>query len=324
MVEGFAHFGLGAPLSVVCKLVPDISVVIANWNGARFISDCLRSVEAHASALSIETIVVDNASSDDSVDLIRRDFPGTLVRCESTNLGFAGANNRGISISRGKYVCLLNSDVTIPVGCFERLYRCMENNRDIGILAPKILNSDLKLQQSHRPLPTLMRLLLEAFSVRSGRHRPLCGSKPIDVGILSGCFMMLRRTALAEVGSFDERFFFYGEDVDLCKRYGAAGWRVCYLPSAFAVHYGGASTSGYPVKYFLQMTRAKLQYWQKHGSHLSVVIYFLISCIHHTIRLSCYSFVRGFMNDGSKEGAEKRAFSRAALAFLMCSRRTEN
>ena len=299
------------------SMIPDISIVIANWNGEKVVGNCLRALELQSGALVVEIIVVDNASSDGSVQLIREKHPSTVLLCEKHNHGFARANNIGIEKSQGKYICLLNSDVIVEKDCLQKMLAYMKRNPDVGIAGPRILNMDLTIQQSCRRLPRLYDLFLEAFYLKRDTMKSYEGRGAIDVGVLSGCFLFIRRRALNQVGAFDERFYFYSEDVDLCRRYKAAGWSIRYYPGASIIHLGGASTAAYPEVYFIQMVKAKLQYWRKHESRLSVVLYLLTRCLHHLIRLSACSVA--YPVECSVDSPLRCKFNshRAALRFLM-------
>jgi GT2 family glycosyltransferase len=293
-----------------------ISVVIANWNGRAFLGDCLGSLAAAEAALDAETIVVDNGSTDGSVDFVRERFPSVRLIPLGANRGFAAANNRGIAASVGRYVCLVNSDVVVPEGCLEALFRCMEIHPAVGILSPMIVGRDGRPQQFSRNVPTIGSSVLEAFGVELPVRRCTDGGPLEDVGVLSGCFLMLRRTALEREGGLDERFFFYGEDVDLCRRYGRARWRVCCLPGTTATHYGGASSRGAPGAFQVQLTRARLQYWRKNGSRMSGAIYYAVALFHNGVRCLLYGLAACVPARGRSLHAGRRDVFGSCLRYL--------
>jgi len=242
----------------------------------------------------IEIIVVDNASSDGSPELIKHLYPDVKVIENDVNYGFAKANNIGIKECSGRYICLLNSDVEILEGCFERIMKYMDQHPDIGILGPMMLNADRSLQRTCREYPTLWNTFCRAMALDTlfpksrifGGRMMLYWSHETqrDVDVINGCFWMVKRESLKNVGLLDESFFMYAEDVDWCKRFKEGGWRVCYYPDAKAIHYGGASSSFQPIRFYLEMQRANIQYWKKHHSGIEQFTFWMIMLFHHLLR----------------------------------------
>jgi hypothetical protein len=274
----------------------ELSIVIASWNAKDYLKKCIESIITETRDYETEIIVVDNASSDGSRDLVRERFPGVKLICNETNLGFAKANNIGIKQSRGNFVCLVNSDVVLLKDCFKRLINYMKEHPGIGLLGPKILNSDGSLQRSCFGLPTIWNIWCRAFALDTlfpsieifgGRLMTFWPHDSIrKVEMLNGCFWMTRKEALATVGLLDERFFIYGEDIDWCKRYGIGGWDVVFFPDAEAIHYGGASSANAPIRFYLEMQKADLSYWKKHHNLLGQIGYQCIMGIHHMVRFA--------------------------------------
>jgi GT2 family glycosyltransferase len=293
-----------------------LSIVIVNHNGAGLLLSCLRSIREQKLKTAPEIVIVDNASTDNSLELIRKEFPDVIVIPQPMNLGFSRANNIGIQRSAGRYVCLVNSDVKIHQSCLEQLLECMERQPDIGIAGPRILNTDGSLQTSCRRFPTFWLLMLDALFLRATEMKPRLASKAQNIEVLSGCFMMIRREALDKIGQFDERFFFYSEDVDLCRRFHNGGWRVCYYAPARATHYGGGSTGRFSAQFHLQMLRAKAQYWAKYRDATSLSIYRLISVANHAIRLAVYSSLYVLSRKRRSTSRNRRELAAKALRFL--------
>jgi hypothetical protein len=282
----------------------DVSVIIVSWNARDYLMDCLQSLISKNSISRTEIIVIDNASNDHSPDAVRERYPFVKLIRNETNRGFAAANNIGIGMGRGRYVCLVNSDVRVLNGCIDRLCSYMDQNPSIGMLAPRILNADLTLQPSVRRFPTLWSSLCRALALdtffsqsgMSGGEMMAFGSedKSRSVDVLSGCFMMVRRGAIEQVGVLDENFFIYAEDIDWCRRFRQAGWDVVYYPGAQAIHYGDGSSSNAPIKFFIEMQKANLQYWKKHHGLTKQVAYFLITFFHQILRIAGNSVVYTF------------------------------
>jgi hypothetical protein len=273
----------------------DLSIVIVSWNAKAFLLECLRSLSSETESRRAEIIVVDNASADGSPAAVRNEFPHVKLLRNPANLGFAKANNIGIRQSVGRFVCLINSDVKVLAGCFDLLLAYLEQNPSVGILGPKILNADMTLQPSCRAFPNLWDSLCRALALDTlfprsslfGRY--FMGRWPHDstrrVDVLSGCFWMVRRQAIDHVGLLDEDFFMYAEDKDWCKRFRKAGWDVVYFPEAQAVHYGEGSSANAPVRFYVEMQRANLQYWKKHHGRPAQMLFLLISVLHQVIRI---------------------------------------
>lgn len=274
-----------------------VSVVIVSWNAKAYLLRCIESVleQTVRASHSIQIIVVDNASQDGSAEAVAERFPGVTLIVNERNYGFARANNIGIRASDGDYLCLINSDVVVRDECFARSIAYMEKHPAIGLLGPRIIDSDNRVQRSCMGYPTLWNTLCRALALDTlfPRSRVFGGHlltywshddiRPVEV--INGCFWVVRRLALEQVGLLDERFFIYAEDVDWCKRFNESGWAVVYFPGAEAMHYGGASSANAPIRFNLEMQRANYQYWQKYHSRAGVAAYLVISLIHHALRV---------------------------------------
>lgn len=282
----------------------DISVVVLSWNDRQHLEICLESLEQGKGGCCLEVIVVDNASTDGSAEMVRCKFPYVKLIQNQVNLGFARGNNIGIKASSGRFVCLVNSDIKLLEGCFQALLDYINQNPDIGILGPKILNADLTHQSSCRRFPSLWNNfcsavgLASAFKqvrVISGEHMfYFQGDSVVDVNVLVGCFWFVRREAMSEFGLLDEEFFMYAEDVDWCKRCWQTGWRVVFFPGAQAIHYrGGSSIKQDPVWVALTQQRSILHYWEKHHGGAGRLGISCVMFLHKIIRLTGASITRG-------------------------------
>ena len=259
---------------------PAVSVVIVSWNARDFLLRCIERLLPDLAATRGELIVVDNASSDGSPDAVAASYPSARLIRLDRNTGFAAANNVGMHAAHGRYIFLINSDVDVRSGCLPALVAEMDRVPDVGMAGPRVLNADGSVQASHRPFPSLAGALRRALAM--DRHETRGGG---DVDILSGCFWVVRREALEKVGLLDERFFMYAEDMDWCRRFHDAGWRVMHDPSVSVVHHGGASSAREPLRFYLEMQRANLQYWRKHHTPGEVACYLAITGLHEILRL---------------------------------------
>ena len=293
------------------KDTPAVSIVIVSWNATKYLQECLTSLFDARHASTLEVIVVDNASSDDSSAMVQRLFPEAILIQNTDNLGFARANNIGIRRARGRHIALVNSDVHVLPDCIEKLVQYLDANPNVSMVGPRILGRDGKLQTSHRGFPRLWNMFCRALALDSLLPNvPLFGGylfkysepvTPTPVEIISGCFVLVSREALEEVGLLDELFFIYGEDMDWCKRFWRAGRPVVFVPAAESIHYGGGSSSNAPLRFFVEKQKADLQYWRKHHSRISVAVYLVLSVLHHAIRLIGHGMasIAGAKNSGS-------------------------
>lgn len=232
----------------------DLSIIILNYNTKDLLRDCLRSVAgAMAGGFVYEVIVVDNASTDGSAAMIKKEFPQIKLIESKKNLGYAGGNNLGLKVATGKYLLFLNSDVIIKPDALKKAIRFMASDQKIGATTPKtMLVSGGMDPDCHRGFPTPWAsvcyfLGLEKLFPKSkifGQYHKfyldLNKSHEIDAGF--GTFMIVPREALEQVGNWDEDYFFYGEDLDLFYRIKKAGWKVMFYAEPLLTHYKGASS----------------------------------------------------------------------------------
>lgn len=271
----------------------DFSVIIVNWNTREMLLQCIRSIFAHTRHHLFEIIVVDNASSDDSVSALQAHFPEVKVIVNSQNLGFARANNIGIRACSGRFVCLVNSDILIFSNIFHQMLDFLATAPQIGMLAPQLLDKDLRPQISCSRFPSLWHSFCSAVGLIKlfpgsrffGGEALKIPTQTQPVEVLYGAFWMVRQEALAQVGLLDERFFFYSEDVDWCKRFWQSGWQVVYFPEAQAIHYEGGSSNLAPVHYYIELRRSRWHYWKKHHSKSSQFLFWLIILGNQVIRI---------------------------------------
>ncbi|HNY26383.1 MAG TPA: glycosyltransferase family 2 protein [Candidatus Sumerlaeota bacterium] len=273
---------------------PQISVVIVNWNARDHLQRCLVSIEETRGALVVETIVVDNGSVDGSLEMLSQCFPHVQVVATGQNLGFARGNNVGIERCRADFIFFINSDVIVKPGCFQQLLDLLQQRPEVGLAGPRIVSPDGSLQATCCNTPSLKEAVVEAFALR--RVFPAATWLPTyflvesehdrvrEVPCMVGCFWAARREAIDQVGVLDERFFIYSEDNDWCKRFREAGWQVLYYPLAEAIHVGGASSARDPMRFAVEMEKARRQFWTKHYGGTTLWLYVLVRTFHHGIR----------------------------------------
>jgi GT2 family glycosyltransferase len=252
----------------------EISVVIVNWNTRQHLQGCLESLQNAKASRLREIIVVDNASTDGSPEMVAQVFPNVRLLRNPSNAGFAAANNLGIRAGAGSYVCLVNSDVRVLPGSLDALAGFLDAHPDVGMTGPRLLWGDLTLQSSCRRFPSLWNNLCDAFALpRIFPRSPLVAGehmaffkhdREIFPDVLVGCFWMVRRQAIERFGYLDEGFFMYGEDIDWCLRCWKSGWKIAFFPGASAVHYGGGSSRRERIRFAVLQQQARQRLWKKH------------------------------------------------------------
>lgn len=307
-----------------------LSIIVVTWNAKQFVQQCLDSIVVAAKYhQSMEIIVVDNNSTDGTPQLIAKQYPAvTLVR-NTDNLGFAKATNIGVKEARGEYVCMINSDVVVPEGCLDQMLVYMHEHPTVGLLGPKMIGPDGTAQRSTMRFPTIWNTFCRALAIDAipGGSKLFGGilmrdfphDKTMDVEVLNGWFWMGRRIAIDQVGLLDERFFIYGEDIDWCHRFHLAEWGVVFFADVSAIHYGGASSSSAPTRFYVEMQRANLQYWEKHSSWLSVKCFVVNAWLYHIVRIIGHSIIYMFSSMKRAESECKIKNSRASLQWLVGS-----
>jgi GT2 family glycosyltransferase len=246
-----------------------VSVIVVSHNTRAYLERCLRLLgESH------EVIVVDALSSDGSRELVQDRFPHVRLVELDENPGYGGALNRGIALASGAHLVLMNGDAWPQEGAVERLVSFAESEPRAGAVGPRLLNPDGTLQPSVRGFPTLWRLATEYLFLRwlGPRTRVLNAfygagfdhRSQRDAEFLVGAVLLVRRAAFDEIGGFDERFFMFNEEVDLCYRARAAGWNVVFWPGAEFTHVGGASTAPIGPRMYREQLRSHLLFLDKH------------------------------------------------------------
>lgn len=276
----------------------DISIIIVNWNTKKLLLKCIDSILKDIRNFNVEIIVVDNASTDDSVQAVNDRFDSVKVIRNSENLGFAKANNIGINESTGKYICLINSDIVVKSGCFNNLFEYMEKKPSIGMIGPRLLNTNGTLQTSCKKFPSIwntttralfLHKLFPNYSIFSTEEMNYFKhDKIIEVDALAGAFLMVRKEALVEIGLLDENYFFYSEDIDWCFRFWQYRWSVVFFPYSVCVHHDGGSSKKSPIKFHLQLIKSKYIYMQKHHSALKILMFQIIMLNQYIIRIITY------------------------------------
>ncbi|MFA5126528.1 MAG: glycosyltransferase family 2 protein [Patescibacteria group bacterium] len=232
-------------------LKPEISVIIVNWRVRRLVEQCLKSILAYSDGINIEIIVVDNDSRDNLAEMLMMDFPDVKFVGLDKNCGFAKATNLAIKQAAGEIICLLNPDTELMPNFFPGVLKYFQEHSEVSLLGPKLLNPDGSPQASIRRLPDLKSQILILFKLKNilPQHKYLANylaadfdySREQSVDQIMGAAMICRRDLFDKIGLFDEHFFVWFEEVDLCYRVKKAGLDIRYVPQLQIIHHGGAS-----------------------------------------------------------------------------------
>ncbi len=266
-----------------------ISIAIVSYNVREFLYQCLLSVSRASANLEAEILIVDNASVDGSVQMVKQNYPAARLIENKQNVGFAAANNQALKQATGEFFVMLNPDTIVQEDTFEKLISFFDKTPDAGIAGCKILNPDGSFSvDSRHSIPSPMTALWKMF----GLNRLFPGSKifgrynmtyldadeiaPVDA--ISGSFMMFRNNVFLEAGGLDEDYFMYCEDIDLCYRVAHNGWKVYYVPETNIIHYKGESTKKNNIDYVINFNRSLYLFYKKHfhRQYLSLFRWFIL------------------------------------------------
>jgi GT2 family glycosyltransferase len=305
---------------------PAVSLIVVSFNTRDLLRACLDTVQRTARDVPSEIIVVDNASADGSADMVVREFPQVRLIRSPVNLGFGAANNRGFECARGRYVVLLNTDALLTPGALAQSVARMEADPTIALAGARLVGPDGAWQPSGRLFTSLTNdlLLLSGLAQRYARSR-FFGRydrtwadprQPAEVDWVPGAYAIIRREALTRVGQFDEAFFLYYEEVDLCRRLKAAGYRIWYWPDVVVMHVGGASSktltrltlSSSGSQLTLWRMRSQLLYYRKHHGPLAAWASMAAERTWHALRRWKHQWAQG--SESRAKAEESRAIGR--------------
>lgn len=272
-----------------------LSIIVVSWNVCDLLRVCLRSVFDTAVGIDLEVIVIDSASSDETVSMIQREFPQVrLVACDE-NVGFAKGNNIGLEMAQGELLFLLNPDTVVQSGAIASLTNYLTQNEQVGMVAPQLLNEDGTVQSSRRRFPTLATgfwesTWLQPYAPASALRHFYMEDVPDDaiseVDWVQGAAMLIRREVYTQVGGMDEAYFMYSEELDWCRRIKLErGWPIVYLPEAQIMHYQGKSSEQASTQRHINFNRAKLRYFRKYHGRVSALTLRLFLLLNYATQL---------------------------------------
>ena len=265
----------------------DLSVIILTHNTRDLVRTALQSIYERTREIQYEVIVVDNASTDGTPEMMESEFPDTRYLYNRQNIGFTKGNNQGIRISSGRYILLLNSDTEIINGALDKMVKFMDERPDCGVMGCKLLNPDGSIQYSCRRFPSYQTALFNRYSILTRlfpRNRfsqsylmsSINHEEIREVDWVSGAALLARRRAFQEIGLLDEDFVIYSEDVDWCYRMHEAGWKVYFYPDAQIYHYIGQGTSQHLFRFIIIRHMSMYHFYRKHYSRSIKSIDYLV------------------------------------------------
>jgi N-acetylglucosaminyl-diphospho-decaprenol L-rhamnosyltransferase len=263
--------------------VPDLSVSVVTFRAPALLRRCLQALATERPLLELDVTVVDNASGDETLQLLEAEFPWVHVIANPDNVGFGRAHNQVLRQARGRYWLVLNSDTAPQPGALRAVVEFLDANPDVAVAGPRLRYPSGEVQPSRRRFPTAATLFMESTQLqrfwpdnavlRRFYVKDMPESAIQDVDWLVGASLFIRAAAAAEVGLLDERFFMYSEELDWCRRFRARGWRVVYVPSAEVMHLEGGSSRADLVARDQRFQASKLAYTAKwHGPLLALAL----------------------------------------------------
>jgi len=311
----------------------DLTIALVSYNTRNLLKGCLSSVYGKTAGLEFEVIVVDNASTDGTLEMLKREFSQVKIIGNRENQGFAGANNQAIEQSKGRYLLLLNPDTLFKSGSLHKMITFMDDNSEVGALGCKILYPDGRIQPSNDNFPGLFTELFRMVQLKRlipdpkmrakiGRKwgkmlgRTLGGYLNLywdterirEVDWITGAFFLIRRKAIQDVGLLDENFFMYYEDADWCYRMRQRGWKIFYFPFFEIVHYVGESDGKFSPHTFIEQHKSMHYFFKKHRGKKALFMLRLIVSGGLTLRWVGVVIIYPFQRERRHE-LKKRSFA---------------
>lgn len=296
--------------------MPDLSICIVNTNNRDLLRDCLRSVYENTREVSFEVILVENASTDGSLEMARTEYPGVRLIANDRRLGFSENNNLAMKQANGRYFLLLNEDTYVKPGALDVLVRFMDAHPEAGAAGGTLFNPDGTVQYTGKKAPTMMAAIFISLGLQRLFPRNRYTSEYFlqkerydeyeEVDHINGACLLVRRETVEEIGLLDERFFMAAQDVDWCLRMKEAGWKIYYIPRAGIVHYRGKSTKGYRMVWIYH--KSLFIFYNKHYAKRHTFLYNWLIYAALSMRLAVY-MARGSVLRVESLRQEKKAKS---------------
>ncbi len=278
-----------------------LSIIIVNWNAGEYLQTCLHSLQANALPDGWEIIVVDNASTDSSIEAVKSAFPAVRLLRNQENVGFAAANNLALPLARGEFVLLLNPDTEVAPNTLMGMMGYLREHPHIGVVGPRLMDGEGRLQggaAGYDPSPhTIFNYAFFLYQVFPHSCRSLWlgrsfynKQQPIEVDWVSGAALMARNVLFTEVGHLSEDFFMYVEDIEWCRRVRAAGWQIHVLPMFTVIHHIGRSARQREAAFYAaNIESMDIDYRHRFSPHMVLWLH-VLGCIGFTLRYFLYTY----------------------------------
>lgn len=298
----------------------DLTVSMANRNGKHFLRGCLDTIRAGTHRISYEIIVIDNASTDGSREMLRDEYPEVRVIENESPRGYGASHNQGYEASKGRYFLILNNDMTVDDGALDAMVARIREDASIGLLGCRLRNPDGSLQISCGRESSVLRMLADDLlparvpAERLGLRewmRNWAHDVERDVDVVQGSCMLLPREVFGEVGQFDESFEFFREEFDLCRRVKLSGRRVVFFPGAQIVHFGGQTMKTIPIPAYQTFFESRYKYFVKYRSRAAAIVVTCSAFIGISARFAAWSALRAIR--GNAEGVRDKQQLYAAM-----------
>ncbi len=307
----------------------NVSVCIVNWNTKYLLQQCVKSIREKTGGLTYEIIIVDNNSQDDSIQMVKRDYPECVIIESKKNLGFAKGNNEAVKKASGKYILYLNPDTELITNAICGMYLFLEKNKDFGAVGCKLVGSDGQIQFTcARTFPTpfnqfsfltmLDRLFPQSRRLSTVEMNYWDHADSREVDCLSGACILARKEVIDTLNGFDEKFFMYAEDVDLCYRIRKESWKIYYLAEESIFHHEGASSKKKPNRHFSAIMQRTSNYYffAKHFGHIKAFEFKAAVGAGSIIRLFALIILLPFLLQSKPAKVNSDTFSKYLYLFL--------
>jgi len=301
----------------------DVSIIIVALNVRKLVYDCLKSVYDQTAGIEFEVIYVDNASEDGTVEMVREEFPEVRIIENKENKGFIVANNQGIEVSQGRYVLLLNSDTIVLDNAIAKTVEFADAHPEAAVVGCKVLNPDKTLQRTCSMYHSLLNMFLAAtYLYKIFPKSKFFGRKEMtwwdfndvkEVEVVYGCFSLVRKEAIEQVGLMDPRYFVFGDDPDWCYRFHKAGWKIMFTPEPEIIHFGGQTTDQKANEFLLQLYGSKLIFMKLHRSKVAFPFACFLTALFFSLRIP-YWFVVAIWCKNKRE----KSFMVAKVYLIGC------
>ena len=293
-----------------------LSIALVCWNNKDYLDPCLKSLYDSGMKNSFDVIVVDNGSTDGSQQMLAEKYPQVMLIQNAGNVGLGKASNQGIIATQGRYILLLNNDTIVNGKSFDDMIECLDTNPKAGAVGGKLMNPDGTIQAGYNYFSSLYQEFLVATQlgelIRRGYPAVMDANEVKSVDWLGSACLMVRRSALDEVGLLDEGYFIYGDEADLQYRLKKAGWEIYFLPNATTIHYGGRSMNRWSRRKMVY--RGKMLFYQKHYGFFQTLLLRILLGILSVAKLMIWSLV--FISPSKRDRSQKELKSNLEVLGL--------